>query len=168
MINLKVDMPKIPFMVVPRNMGRVWTRIGMQTTSLSQKYSPISPSKRQIDKANKVKEKKDTSNPLYQSGKSGSRSAVQPGSLTKSIRSISDDRSATVLVPVNSAAGEYAYKIHELKNKPGGWKKCGPGTILKGSEADEKFIERAAEKVISGSDAEKIITDEIEKAWNKK
>lgn len=47
----------------------------------------------------------------------------------------------TVYVAANSEAGKYAGKMHDGKGSL--WKNRGPGTIVKGPRADEKFIERA-------------------------
>jgi hypothetical protein len=54
-----------------------------------------------------------------------------------------DSSQATIGVPMNSGARDYAYKIHSLKGKS--WNKRGLGTRAKGSQADEKFITRAVE-----------------------
>ena len=48
-----------------------------------------------------------------------------------------------ILVPSNSAAGDYAKKMHDEKGRT--WKNRGVGTVAKGPQADEKYIERAIE-----------------------
>lgn len=51
------------------------------------------------------------------------------------------DYVASVFVPSNSDAKEYARYIHDGKGSR--WFKRGPGTEHKGARADDKFIERA-------------------------
>ena len=64
-----------------------------------------------------------------------------PGGLEKSIEYEIKGGTCSVFVASNSYAGKYAKRIHDEKGKS--WHKRGPGTIAKGSRADDKFIERA-------------------------
>lgn len=64
-----------------------------------------------------------------------------PGGLEKSIEYEVKGGTCSVFVASNSYAGKYAKRIHDEKGKS--WRKRGPGTIAKGSRADDKFIERA-------------------------
>lgn len=64
-----------------------------------------------------------------------------PGGLEKSIEYEVKGDTCSVFVASNSYAGKYAKRIHDEKGKS--WRKRGPGTIAKGSRADDKFVERA-------------------------
>jgi hypothetical protein len=64
-----------------------------------------------------------------------------PGGLEKSIEYEVKGGTCSVFVASNSYAGKYAKRIHDEKGKS--WHKRGPGTIAKGSRADDKFVERA-------------------------
>lgn len=48
-----------------------------------------------------------------------------------------------IFVAANSEAGKYAARIHDKKGID--WENRGIGTIAKGPQADDKFIERALE-----------------------
>ena len=95
-------------------------------------YAPRSPTRTQISATLKLKRRSSTQ--------------TMPGGLEKSIQyevRLSDPKNpcAVVFVPSNSPAGAYAKFIHDEKGKK--WFKRGIGTIAKGDQADEKFIERA-------------------------
>ncbi len=66
---------------------------------------------------------------------------TMPGGLERSIFCESDDKRASVFVPLNSEAAKYARYIHDEKGKR--WFNRGAGTIAKGQRADDKFIARA-------------------------
>lgn len=70
-----------------------------------------------------------------------------PGGLERSIRGEvevgPDGAVAKIFIAANAPAGAYAKRIHDEKGKT--WWKRGPGTVAKGPQADEKFIERAIE-----------------------
>ena len=66
---------------------------------------------------------------------------VNPGGLERSIQLETGDDFATVFVPSNSEAADYAVRMHDEKGLT--WKHRGPGTQAKGPQADDKFIERA-------------------------
>ena len=72
------------------------------------------------------------------------RDDFNPGVLQDSIKSESDDNSASVFVASNAGAASYAEKIHDGKGKSWLWR--GPGTRAKGRQADHKFITRAIKK----------------------
>ena len=50
-----------------------------------------------------------------------------------------------ILVPSNSAAGQYAAKIHDEQGKS--WRNLGVGSLAKGRGVGGKFIERAIEQM---------------------
>lgn len=75
----------------------------------------------------------------------------------------SDATNATIFVATNSEAGKYAFRIHEQKGTA--WKNRGPGTIAKGSQADDKFIVRAINDTRPQQIA--ILQDELKKALDK-
>ena len=103
-------------------------KAGKLVEGTAKKYSPISPTKGQINAARKRK------------GKTSQQ--VQPGTLMRSIRLMSYDANhAAIGVPSNSGAGKYASKIHDEKGSS--WDEVGIGTEAKGPHADEKFITRA-------------------------
>lgn len=111
------------------------TRIGFLAQREARRNAPISPSRTQIIR------QRTTRRAVTRKARATSRPA--PGQLVNSIdKEVSPDQVA-IFVAANSAAGKYAYRMHELKNQPGGWRNRGPGTIAKGERADEKFIERA-------------------------
>ena len=99
------------------------------------KNAPRSPTRGQLNKLRKTRRK------VTRKARATSRPA--PGALENSIERESDSNQARIFVASNSAAGKYANRMHELKNKPSGWRNRGPGTVAKGSRADEKFIQRA-------------------------
>ena len=84
-----------------------------------------------------------------------------PGGLQNSITMRNTPEQAEIFVPENSPAGKYAVRIHDMKNQPGGWHNRGPGTIAKGAQADEKFIERAINDNMPEID--RIVNDQIDK-----
>lgn len=80
--------------------------------------------------------------------KPNSHSRAAPGGLEHSIRwqvkgsGLFQD--GEVFVAANAEAGKYAKRIHDDKGKS--WHKRGAGTRAKGTQADDKYIERAIEK----------------------
>ncbi len=100
--------------------------------NLARHYAPISPTQAQKKAARKTKRKVRR--------KATATSRAKPGGLFRSIEWYAGDY-ASVFVAANSEAGKYAKKIHDEKFKT--WKKRGIGTVAKGTQADEKFIERA-------------------------
>lgn len=83
-----------------------------------------------------------------------------PGGLEKSIQSeLAAHGRLSVFVASNAPAGRYARRIHDEKGRT--WFKRGPGTVAKGSRADEKFVERAIRD--NAGNFAKIIKSEIER-----
>lgn len=62
-----------------------------------------------------------------------------------------------IYVPMNSDAADYAKKMHDEKGQT--WKNRGVGTVAKGPQADDEFIERAIE------DKEDVITRRFSRAF---
>ena len=104
-------------------------RIGRLVHPVAKAYAPRSPTMGQLSKT--LKRKKRTS------------SRRKPGGLEKSIayEVLPGNAGCSVFVASNSFAGKYAKRIHDEKGKT--WRNRGPGTVAKGAQADEKFIERA-------------------------
>ena len=125
-------------------------KIGFKVKATAQEYCPESPSKSQVNKT--LKRKKQTTR------------TTTPGELRKSIAFRSTALRVDIVVPQNSTAGEYANYIHNKKHKPDGWRKRGLGTQAKGSQADEKFIERARDKHVSDGSVKRILISEIKRA----
>lgn len=90
--------------------------------------APVSPTNAQYSKA-VLKRKKRTKRRMH------------PGGLSRSIEWETRGMEGSVFVASNSEAAAYARKIHDDKYKS--WRNRGPGTIAKGTRADDKFIERA-------------------------
>ena len=101
--------------------------------ALARRYAPISPTQAQRNALRKTKRRVVR--------KATAHTRAKPGGLTRSIEFYAGPDYASVFVAANSEAGKYAAKIHDEKFKT--WKRRGIGTIAKGSQADEKFIERA-------------------------
>ena len=83
-----------------------------------------------------------------------------PGGLEKSIAYEADGRTCSVFVAANSFADKYAHRIHDEKGVT--WRNRGPGTVAKGTRADEKFIARAVRDNVGKFRA--ILADELNKA----
>ena len=110
-----------------RVIARSLTRIGQRVRDEAKRNAPRSPTMAQLSAT--LKRKKRTAR------------RTTPGGLEKSIEYEVKGGSCSVFVASNSYAGKYAKRIHDEKGKS--WHKRGPGTIAKGSRADDKFIERA-------------------------
>ncbi len=131
-------------------------RAGLKTAELARNYAPRSPSETEKRMAKRdpkpakrgrlsrivkaVKKWIDKHLRRKKRASSGKAHAV-PGGLEKSIESASTREGCSIFVASNSYAGKYAKRIHDEKGKK--WWKRGPGTVRKGAQADEKFIERA-------------------------
>lgn len=153
---------------IVRDLGKVWDRvqhprralhrIGARVKDTAQLYAPISPSQSQKNALKKTKRKGKK--------KKSATTRAKPGSLQNSVhfRTVSND-SVKVHVPSNSPAGKYAYKMHEEKGQT--WHERGVGTVAKGAQADDKFIERAIRD--KEPDIAKIIDDETTKGtfWSR-
>ena len=106
-------------------------------------YAPISPTQAQKKAARKTRRKVRR--------KATATTRAKPGGLVRSIEWYAGPDYASVFVAANSDAGAYAKKIHDEKGKT--WHKRGLGTVAKGGQADDKFIDRAltdAQKEIDG------------------
>ena len=71
-------------------------------------------------------------------------SSFTSGSLRKSITTEVGKDFVSIFVPSNSPAGEYAEKMEDEKGKT--WNEVGKRTKQKGSQAGDKYIERAGKK----------------------
>ena len=85
------------------------------------------------------RKKKAATAPSQRKKKAAPRS--MPGTLARSIQCESDEEVASVFIASNAASAAYAAYIHDQKNNK--WFNRGIGTVAKGMQADEKFIERA-------------------------
>lgn len=112
----------------------------------SVRNAPISPTNAQYSKA-VLKRKKRTKRRMH------------PGGLCRSIEWELNGNEGAVFIASNSEAAKYAKVIHDMKGVR--WKRRGPGTIAKGSLADDKFIERAL------AQNHRAITNIIEKSVEK-
>lgn len=118
-------------------------KCGVIARRTAKEYAPRSPTMKQLSA--KLKRKRRTSHRTH------------PGGLEKSIEFEVKGDSCAVFVSANSFAGKYAKRIHDEKGVT--WHNRGPGTVHKGPQADEKFIERAiADK---GDTFREIFDDEL-------
>ena len=119
---------------VSRAVGRGMKRISNAVAKKAQDFAPRSPTRTIASKTLKVQRR--------------SKSQRTPGGLEKSIRPevriVGADVDAVVFVASTAPAGKYAKRIHDEKGKT--WHKRGPGTVAKGPQADDKFIERAVKE----------------------
>ena len=116
-------LPKAHNLVIARSLAR----IGQRVRDEAKRNAPRSPTMAQLSAT--LKRKKRTAR------------RTTPGGLEKSIEYEVKGGTCSVFVASNSYAGKYAKRIHDEKGKS--WHKRGPGTIAKGSRADDKFVERA-------------------------
>ena len=124
-------------------------RCGRIVVDTAKLYAPRSPTKEEFSRTLKRKRQTD-------------RRDFAPGGLEKSIEfSVAAD-SCTVFVRDNSYAGKYAKRIHDERGVT--WHNRGPGTIAKGQQAREKFIERAIETHEKNGDIDRIFDHAIAKA----
>lgn len=101
--------------------------------SVAIDYAPRGPTQSQRRALNKTKRRGKR--------KATAHTRAMPGGLEKSIERCVEGLDGYVYVAANAPAGKYAARIHDEKGKT--WRRRGPGTIAKGVNADEKFIERA-------------------------
>ena len=130
---------------------RALVRCGMVARMESVRNAPRSPTMAQISAT--LKRKRRTARRTH------------PGGLEKSIMLETTPTTARVFVPSNSLAGKYARRIHDEKGVT--WQNRGPGTIAKGPQADEKFIERAIRTHEESGNFQGIFDDEIGKVVKK-
>jgi hypothetical protein len=117
----------------PMATARALDRIGRIARAAAIENAPRSPTSEQIAALRK------TRGPTNRKATASSR--PMPGGLERSISLEVTPTFAAVFVAANSEAGDYAAIIHDAKGEA--WQDRGPGTIAKGTQADEKFIERA-------------------------
>ena len=87
-----------------------------------------------------------------------SKQTFNPGTLINSIEGESGTDYAKIFTNQDSA--DYAVYIHDRgPNGTGDWQNRGLGTVARGNQADDKFIERAIIK----SECQDILRDEINK-----
>ena len=125
---------------------RALVRCGLIAVREAKANAPRSPTNKILSKT--LKRKKRTAR------------RTLPGGLEKSIAYETDGRTCSVFVAANSFAGKYARRIHDEKGVT--WRNRGPGTVAKGTRADEKFIARAVRDNVGKFRA--ILADELNKA----
>jgi len=135
--------------VAPLAARRAMVRCGLLAVREAKANAPRSPTMKQHSAT--LKRKKRTKRPLL------------PGGLEKSIEFDAAETGCSVFVASNSQAGRYAKRIHDEKGVT--WRNRGPGTVAKGSRADDKFIERAVKDNIQNFTL--IVQDEMKKALPK-
>jgi hypothetical protein len=139
-MNVRVDGPPGPDFPgkdrqIRDNCRQTLTRLALLVHRDALANAPISPTQATLNglrKTTRVVTRKATAT-----------SRPKPGGLMRSIAFRVSDGSAEIFVAANSEAGRYAFRMHEEKGKS--WWNRGPGTVAKGSRADEKFITRAIE-----------------------
>lgn len=137
------DAGRIAAVVADRGLPRV----GKLVRDEAKINAPRSPTKEEFSAT--LKRKKVTD-----------RNDFFPGGLEQSIEYAVHFSQVFIFVRDNSPAGKYAKRIHDEKGRT--WRNRGPGTIAKGEQADEKFIERAIRD--KGGDIDLIFQDELHKA----
>lgn len=138
-------------MMAIKNPKRALTRIGLKVHGRARLNAPIGPTQGDLDALKKTKRKRKR--------KASAVSRPKPGSLQNSISMQVGPADVTVRVASNTPAGKYAWMIHNEKGSR--WSRRGPGTVKKGAQADDKFIERAVESVVKDGTVEQILRDEI-------
>ena len=124
-------------------------RCGRLVAATAVLYAPRSPTKDEFSATLKRKKRTD-------------RRTFTPGGLEKSIEWEVDGDRCLVFVRDNSYAGKYAKRIHDERGVT--WRNRGPGTIAKGQQAREKFIERAVETHERNGDMDRIFDHAVAKA----
>lgn len=111
-------------------------------------YAPKSPTRAMLRK-------------IYAFGsRGGGKNRPRPGRLMQSIVSKSDTKTASVFIAEDAPAIKYAAKIHDERGIS--WWNRGPGTVAKGPQAREKFIDRAAKD--EDKRTQRTLLQEIKKA----
>lgn len=142
-------------------LSRANYRIGALVKDTAVKYAPKSPTTAERKKRSNATKAQWKAAAKRRKKRSTSRD--KPGGLMRSITFLSNPRHSEIFVALNSEAGKYAIRIHDEKGRS--WHKRGPGTVAKGPEADDKFIERAVKD--NENDILKILQNEAEKAIQK-
>lgn len=138
---------------------RAAREIGKFVKRVAVSYAPKAPTRTLLKRLRKTK-RKTKRNPRATSWRT-------PGGLERSITFEPDSSGVDILVPANSEAGKYAVFIHDGgPNGTGDWQNRGPGTVAKGDQAGDKFIERA----ITDNEAEinKIMRNEMDRVMDVK
>lgn len=135
--------------VAPTAARRAMAKCGMLAVREAKANAPKSPTMKQVSAT--LKRKKRTARRML------------PGGLEKSIEYEATESGCSVFVARNSQAGRYAKRIHDEKGVT--WRNRGPGTVAKGSRADDKFIERAIRD--NAGNFGRIVDDELRKALPK-
>jgi hypothetical protein len=147
---------------------RTTYRIGALVKDAAKQYAPISPNQSMLNQMRQIRlvnagysNKKIRRFKKFGKArrKQSASSRPMPGALQNSITMRNTPDYAEVFVPENSPAGKYAVKIHDEKGQT--WRNRGPGTVAKGAQADDKFIERAINDNMPEMD--RIIEDQIDK-----
>lgn len=166
-----------------RDPARALFRIGALVKDTARKYSPISPTSRAMKRQRlasqirgmrasglrgkplmvAIRKYKSLSRKISSAKKkSGAVSRPKPGSLQNSIEFERSAGAVSVFVAANSPAGKYGRYIHDQgPHGTGKWKNRGLGTVRKGGQADDKFIERALKD--NEAKIHAILEDEIAK-----
>jgi len=127
--------------------GLIWKREAVANAPRSPKMSEIRAVRKKKWEAKGKKPTKKQKAAWKKRINPRAKSRPAPGGLERSISMWShgmprwDGSYVEVFVKQGAEAGKYAKKIHDEKGKS--WRNRGPGTIAKGSRADDKFIERA-------------------------
>lgn len=100
---------------------------GALVARTAKQYAPVSPTQKQINASLKRKKR--------------SKRRAMPGGLEKSIMFDYTTLETWIYVPSTAPAAAYARKIHDQRGVS--WRYLGVGSISKGAQAREKFIERA-------------------------
>lgn len=132
---------------------RCHQQIGKLVKRTAVDYAPKSPTRTEKAKTRKTKGKTWRKARAY--------ATPNPGGLMRSISWEASEDRAAIFIAGNSEAAKYAKKIHDEKGRS--WKRRGPGTVAKGPQADEKFIERAVANHRSNGDIVRIIDAETKR-----
>lgn len=145
-------------------MSRTMHRVGSVVFDRARLYAPFGPTQADLDRAKAARTFlrgfRGRAPLEARPGAGRTVSLPKPGGLQNSIEMDSSEDGAEIFVAANSEAGVYAEYIHDEKGE--NWFNRGPGTVRKGPQADEKFIERALDDSID--DIFKIIESEQNKA----
>lgn len=125
---------------------RALTRCTIVAHSDARANAPRGPTRSQLDATRKHKKKWLVANRANRKLKAVMANkplaaVPAPGGLERSISMEVKTTYGRIFVASSSDANKYAGYIHDEKGS--GWIRRGPGTVAKGSRADEKFIERA-------------------------
>ena len=143
---------------IEANQARMLYRAGALVKNTAVRYAPKSPTMAELEKRSTGTQAQRDAGKRRRNDRATSR--PMPGGLMRSIEMRSNATNAEIFVAANSEAGRYAWRIHEEKGRT--WFRRGKGTIAKGAQADEKFIERALND--NAENIRKIAESQVEKA----